>query len=63
MLEDAQMKAVTTCKEYLEGDMVGGAGFLSFQINWNAGDFTIIGNVTKVENIMDYKKVRDSTYI
>ena len=63
MLADAQMEAVTTCKEFLEGNMVGGARSLSFQISWTAGNFNIIGNVTKVEDIKDYKEVRASTNI
>ena len=61
MLADAQMEALTTCKEHLEGDMVGGAGSPSCQISWSAGDFTVTGNVTQVEDIMDYKEVRAST--
>ena len=63
MLPDAQMEAVTTCKEFLEGDMVGGTSCLSSQISWTAGSFTLIGNVTKVEDITDYKKVRAGIYI
>ena len=62
MLSDAQMEAVTTCQEHLEGDMVGGARSPCSQISWSAGDFTVIGNVTKVEDIKDYKEVRGGSY-
>lgn len=53
MLNDTEMKEITLCSLYKPGDM----------INWEEGKYKEVGNVTEVENILEYKDICKPTVL